>query len=303
MPARVHSPSARENSMRSRLIPIFAVAAISAALLAAQERPAQQPPGTLPGGQPGAKAGAPGSQPGSMTSLDGDWTVVSASRDGKAVEGADKMTVHIKGNVVTFAGAPGGADKQMHALRLDFGPRGVLRVTEAGADGKFGTGGDRPGGTGTPPPGGGTTTRPGGTGTTQPGGTGTQPGGIGGTGAGGLGEHGMLSGVYVLTPDYFAVSVFTTSGLGSDRPGGLGTPGGERPGGLGTPPPTGTNPGGTTRPGGTGTTQPGGTGTQPGGTGTGTQPGGGIGAGGLGGTMGGPDMHSHLSVILKKGGR
>jgi hypothetical protein len=262
--------------MLKRLLPVFGVAAISAALLMAQERPGQ--PGTQPG--QGDKTGDRAGQGGMAASIDGNWTVVNAARDGKAVDGADKMTVSIKGNVVTFAGGAGGVgDKnQMRALRLDFGPQGTIRVAEAGADGKFGdtggTGKDRPGagGTAVPPTGG-----------TQPGAGAAQPGSAGGIG--GADRHGTMSGVYVLTHDYLAISVFdvgTGTGTGGVRPGGAGGTGKDpQPGGAGGA--GGTQPGGT----GAGGTQPGGVG------GTAGQP---------GATAGSPQLKTHVSVILKRSG-
>jgi uncharacterized protein (TIGR03067 family) len=136
----------------------------------------------------------PGTQPGAgdkAASLDGQWTVVSCAKDGAPVDKSDKLTVTIKGNEVTFAG---GDDKtQMRALRLDFGPNGTLRVTEAGTDGKFDT------------------TRPGGQPAAQPGGS---------------DQKGPLTGVYVLTPDYLAVCVNKSTAPG-DKPGGTG----DKPGG------------------------------------------------------------------------
>jgi len=239
--------------MRTRLISL-AVAALAAVTVLA----AGQPDRPAPGGQPdkGGRAGGAGDK---TTSLDGEWMVVSAARDGTAVDGSDKMTVTIKGNVVTFGVAD---DKsKLRALRLDFGPNGTVRVAEAGADGKFG---DSTGGTGTNPGDKGGTTPPAGGKDTQPGGTGAQPGGTG------AGAAGTMSGVYVCTPDFLAISVFT-SGTG-----GTGT----NPGGAGARPPAG----------GTGA-QPGGTGTQPGGTGAGAT-----------GTGAGPQMKTHVSVILKRSG-
>jgi hypothetical protein len=187
--------------------------------------------------------------------------------------------VTIKDNVVTFNGT-GGAEKHMRSLRLDFGPAGMVRVAEANADGKFDAPatrpGDRPndrpaarpGGAGTNPGEAGGATPPGGAGAGQPGGTGT-----GGTGTA---RAGGMTGVYVLTPDYLAVSVFDAPTVGSggrpgdrpnDRPGDR--PGTERPGGGS----------------GTGTAQPGGT--QPGGT----------------AATDNPQLRSHVSVILKRNDR
>jgi hypothetical protein len=260
--------------MHTRLISLAAAALAATVVFAAG-----QPDRPRPDGQPDkGKAGGAGAG----VSLDGEWTVVSAAREGSAVTGADKMTVTIKGNVVTFGGTGAGAgadDKsKMRALRLDFGPNGTVRVAEAGTDGKFGTGGT-----------GGTGGDKGGTGTTPPtggdkGGTGTIPGGTGGTG-GTIGTTGTMSGVYVATQDFLAISVFA-SGTGT---GGTGT-GGTGTGGTGTGG-TGTNPGGT------GTTPPAG-GTTPPTGGTATPGGAGAGAG-LGA---GPQMRTHMSVILKRGG-
>ena len=297
--------------MSKRLFPVFTVAVLSAALVVAQEqRPGQtgQPGQQAQPGQP-TRPGQPGGQPdrdkagqpGMTASIDGNWTVVSATRDGRAVDAADKLTVTIKDNVVTFAGGVGGApDKTMRALRLDFGQHGTLRVTEAGADGKFGApggirpGGDRPGGdrppAGNPPP----DRRPGGDppaaqagGATQPGGAAQpdrRPGQPGGDRPGAA-DRGTMTGVYVLTNDYLAVSVFDAASPGGGiRPGGDRPPVGDRPGAD--------RPGGAGQPG--GTTQPATGAGQPGGVGAG-QP------GGLGAGMG-PQTKSHVSVILKRAG-
>lgn len=216
--------------------------AVVAALFAATVIGASQPDRPGSADQPDRTNAATADK---AASADGEWTVVSASRDGSAVDGADKLTVTIKGNVVTFASMAGGdSDKsKMRALQLDFGPQGTLRVAEAGADGKFGTGG-----TG---------------GTVTPGGTGTQPDG--------RGAAGSLRGVYVMTPDFLALSVFT--------PGkGAGTGGSGGPGGTGSAPRGRDD-----------TSPAGGTGTQPGGTGSAA-------------TTAGPRMKTHLSVILKRSG-
>lgn len=171
-----------------------------AALFATALVTAQNPPG-LPGGggQPPVPPDrskddkAAGQLTTTLTNLDGNWAVVAASRGGRAVDGADKMTVTIKGGVVTFEGTDPKAG--MRAVRLDAGANGTLRVAEAGADGKFGPGTvvnpDRAGvggpGTNTPP--------------SQIGGGGTPPDRTSGAGSG-------MTGVYVQTGDYLAVSVF-----------------------------------------------------------------------------------------------
>jgi hypothetical protein len=279
--------------MRKRLFPVLGVAALSAALVVGQEKQRPGVPGqTTPPGQPG-QPGQPGrdkvGQPGMAVAIDGNWTVVSATRDGRAVDGIDKMTVTIKDNTVTFtSGVGGAADMTMRALRLDFGQNGTLRVSEADADGKFaapGRPGDRPPGGDRPPdrrPGGDppAAAPPGGAG--QPGQPGqpAQPGRV-------ADRAGPMTGVYVLTSDYLAVSVFDAPG----SPGGIRPPGGDRPpdrrpgdrSPVGDPPVGAGLPGGATQPA-TGAGQPG------------TAPGGGIGA------ATGPQARSHVSVILKRTG-
>jgi len=182
-----------------------------------------------------------GGTPGAMTSIDGKWTVLAFERNGKAVTDANKMTVMIKGNVCTFSG--GDEKNPQKAMRFEVGPHNTLRVTDADAGGKGGTGGSGTGGTGAAQPGGT------GTGGTQPGGTGaTQPGGTGG-------RDQARMGYFIAAHDYLAVSLFdgVTGGLG--RPGtGTGT---DKPG-TGDTGKSGT---GDTGKSGTGGTQPGGTGT------------------------------------------
>jgi len=289
--------------MKKRLVPIVAATLFAAVLVSAQEvqptqrdRPNRQPP---TGSQPGLGTDNDKGGLSTMTALDGNWTVVSAARNGNTIDGADKLNVTIKGNVVSFTGS-GGAEKQMRALRLDFGPHGMLRVHEANADGTFDRPGarpvgdrpgDRPLGRPVEPPG---RERPAG----RPADTGIPPVGRSTT------DMAMgMTGVYVLTPDYLAVSVYDANRIGRDgtRPG-LDRPG-DRPGARPGDRP-GAQPG--TRPGGTGT-NPGGTGTQPG-AGSSTQPSGtgigGTGAGQPGGTLRteGPEMNTHISVILKRNG-
>ncbi|MBA4064393.1 MAG: hypothetical protein C0501_11900 [Isosphaera sp.] len=252
------------------------------ALLVIDDRQTGQPgQGRPTGGADKASPSAP---------FDGNWTVVAAEMNGQPVAEAKNLSVTVRDNVVTFTGAGGATGAtpgKMKALRLSFGPNSTVRVTEAGADGKFGGSGDDKGtrpGTGTTPPAGGTEKEKG-TGT-QPGGTAgsaTQPGGT----AGGATSHGTKSGVYILTQDYLALSVHEDSA------------GGTRPGGADPE----TRPGGQP---GTGTTPPaGGTGTQPGGTGTTTQPGGTAG-GQPGGAAGDdatrPNTKTYMTVILRRAG-
>lgn len=329
-----------------------------ATLLATALAVGQPPTGNdRPGAQPGATPGASAAdRPGAAgnASLDGNWTVVSLERNGHPVPNAQNMTVTVRGNTVTFdagkaTGQPVGGQGQMRAMRLDFGADGRVYVTEAGADGKFGTGGATPGagGTGTTPGAGGSD-RPGGTagvdrpstpderrdatgagsstGTARPG-TGAGAGTAGAGGTAGTIPAGSKSGVYILTQDYFAVSIHEENrpgaspgldrpGTGTDRPGTGGT-GTDRPGAGADRPTPGVTPGGSVvgdpaggatpgaaRPTG-GSDRPGATPAAPptdrpgaGGTGTGTS------AAGRAGMAGGmvPQNRSYVTVILKRGG-
>ncbi len=241
--------------MRTRIVGVLAAAGVAAVALAApQDRPGQTQPD---------RANRAADQP---VTLDGEWTVVSAARAGAAVDGADKMTVSIKGNTVTFNSAAAGGPNKMRAMRLDFSGNGRLTVREANGDGKF----DTPGGTGT-------------TGTAPP--ATTTPPPAGGTDANRATDAtrtttaGAMSGVYVLTPDFLAISVFEPSGSGTRTAPATGTG-------------TGTNPG-TTPPADAPAPPAGGTAAQPGGTGPG---------GSAGITALGPQMKTHVSVVLRKAG-
>jgi hypothetical protein len=124
---------------------------------------AAQPPATAPG-----------------QSIDGNWTIITLEKNGQPVADAKDMSVSIRGNTITFnkGGAP---SSEMKAMRVDFGQNGTLRVTEAGADNKFGNTAPAV------PPG------------TTPGATGAGP------------QSGTKAGVYVLTRDYLAVCVHDTA--------------------------------------------------------------------------------------------
>lgn len=191
---------------------------LTAVVLAQPPQPPGQPPQP---GQPGAipRAGA------AAQSLDGDWQVIALEKDGRPVDGAATFTVSVRNNVVTFSG--GEERNRPHAMRVEFGPNGTIRMTEQGA-------GDRPGAA----PG----ERPA---------AGERPGGAppGERPAAGSPTAGAKTGVYIMAGDYLAVSLHdraagTTPGA---RPGGLEP---TRPGAppAGTPPgapPTGTQPGAT----------------------------------------------------------
>ncbi len=75
-----------------------------------------------PDDKPGASsAAAP------AISLDGNWTVLCAERDGKALADAKNMTVTAKGDTITCSGKDG---KTAVTLKLEFGPNGTLKVSE-----------------------------------------------------------------------------------------------------------------------------------------------------------------------------
>lgn len=211
--------------MRVRLVSVVAPALVVAAYAGAQERPAQPP--AQPNARPAAAA-AP------SAALDGTWSVVSIARGGRSLDGGDKLTVAIKGNVMTFNAAAGAAatggpapagKDQLRAMRLSFGPNGTVRVTEADADGKFDAGLVRPGGVvGAGGANATAGTAPGVAGAAGAGAGNTQPG----TTTAGTGDHhGAMAGVYVLTDEYLALSVYDTgidSGTGRPAAGGAATP-------------------------------------------------------------------------------
>src|SRR5829696_1191795 len=136
---------------------------------------------TRPPSGAGAGAGDRGRDLAGHPSLDGSWMVVAYERDGSPVTGATSHTATLRGNTLSFstgrsgsggtgtgtgtgtdrpaggtgtdrpgAGAGAGADAAFGSFRIDFGPRGTVRVTEMGAGGAgtgtgTGTGTDRSG--------------------------------------------------------------------------------------------------------------------------------------------------------------
>jgi len=114
--------------------------------------------------------------------IDGNWTVVCLEKNGQPVAHAKDVTVSIRDNVVTFNCPANTAEKdKIKAMRLDFSPGGKIRVTEAGADGKFSN-------------------------------TSTTPGAASPGNAPGSANTEAKAGVYVLALDYFAVCVHDESG-------------------------------------------------------------------------------------------
>ena len=131
---------------------MYATLTAAALTLAAAQPPATGRGGLAPPGQvPGENAAAPGA----AQSIDGTWQVVALEKNGQPVPGAGAMTVTIRGGVVSFAplggtsadparpaaGTGAAGTGMMRSMRLEFGPAGTIRVTEAGADNKFGTAG------------------------------------------------------------------------------------------------------------------------------------------------------------------
>ena len=63
-------------------------------------------------------------------SLDGNWTVLAAEKDGKPMPDAKNMTVTAKGNTVTCSGKDG---KPATTMKVEFGPNGTITVHETSA--------------------------------------------------------------------------------------------------------------------------------------------------------------------------
>jgi len=153
---------------------------LTVALIAALTPAQQQNQPTRPGQQstPQAQGQRDSSPP---MSIDGNWTVICLEKDGQPVPNAKDVTVSIRDNTVTFNCPANTAEKdKVKAMRLEFSPGGKIRVTEAGADGKFSN-------------------------------TSTTPGAAPGTASNAAG-HEAKAGVYVLSRDYFAVCVHDESG-------------------------------------------------------------------------------------------
>ena len=167
--------------------------------------------GQDPTTRPATGAGDRGRDAAGPVTLDGSWAVVAYERDGSAVDGASSRTVTVRGNTMSFgtgrsgtgAGpdAGGGADAAFGTFRMEFGPRGTIRVTELGPGAA--------GGTGT-----------GGTGTGKGAGTGRTETGAG-TAAGA--DTGIRTGVYVMSRDFIAITLHEDrggpgTGTGTSRP-------------------------------------------------------------------------------------
>lgn len=103
---------------------------------------AAQPPGIAPGGTAPAAQPQPAAHP-----VDGNWTIICLEKNGRPVEDARNLTVSIQKNTITFNKA-GGSPSDVKAMRVEFGPKGTVRVTEADADNKFTPAGDTPPATG-----------------------------------------------------------------------------------------------------------------------------------------------------------
>jgi len=70
-------------------------------------------------------------------SLDGNWTVLCAEKDGKPMPEAKNMTVTAKGDTITCSGNDG---KAAMTMKVEFGPHATIKVTETTGDGT----GDKP---------------------------------------------------------------------------------------------------------------------------------------------------------------
>ena len=77
----------------------------------------------------GALAGAfPEDKPAPAAgSLDGNWTVLCAEKDGQPLPDIKDMTVTIKGDTITCNGKDG---KKTMVMRVEFGPKGTVKVSD-----------------------------------------------------------------------------------------------------------------------------------------------------------------------------
>lgn len=137
--------------------------------------------------QPG-QAFAPG-QPGinqpampSATSLDGTWTVLTLEKNGDVVKDMNNKTITVKNGVATFTN---GNDKR-EQMRLEFGPNGTLRVTDLSNNADQ---------TNAPPPG-------------------AIPGG-----AAAYNPQQIKTGVYIMTHNYFSVTLHNNAPPPPPQPG------------------------------------------------------------------------------------
>jgi len=151
---------------------------LTAALIATLTPAQQQNQPNRPGQQPATPQGQQRPGDASPHSIDGNWTVICLEKNGQPVAEAKNVTVSIRDNVVTFTSPANTAERdRMKAMRLDFSGEGKIRVTEAGADGKFAN--------------------------TAPG---AAPGTTTGAAPGSAGNQ-SKPGVYILTRDYLSVCI------------------------------------------------------------------------------------------------
>lgn len=91
--------------------------------------------------QPATSERADTKKPATAQSIDGNWTVVVAEKNGQPMADAQNMTVTVKDNTITCSGKEG---KPAMTFKIDFQGMGMARVTEqsgaAGAAGTSGTG-------------------------------------------------------------------------------------------------------------------------------------------------------------------
>jgi len=153
-----------------------------AAIVALATSPTQQQnqPGQKPTPQAQGTQGQRDSSP--PMSIDGNWTVLCLEKNGQPMTNAKDVTVSIRDNVVTFNCPANTAEKdKVRSMRLEFTQGGKIRVTEAGADGKFSN-------------------------------TSTTPNATTGNANSGSSGHDAKTGVYVLAHDYFSICVHDESG-------------------------------------------------------------------------------------------
>jgi hypothetical protein len=125
--------------------------------------------------------------------VEGTWTVIAFERNGSPVDGAPSRTATVRGNMLSFSAGKSETTKEtspdgtFSALRLEFGPRGAIRVTElAGGAAATDPKADRPASDATAP-----------------------------------GASEARGGVYVLSRDYLVISVQENrggTGVGAGRP-------------------------------------------------------------------------------------
>lgn len=65
-------------------------------------------------------------------SLDGNWVVLAAEKDGKPIPDAKNMTVTAKGDTITCSGKDG---KPAVTMKVEFAPNGTVKVMETSGSG------------------------------------------------------------------------------------------------------------------------------------------------------------------------